>query len=108
MLYFPLLDQFAKYEKFLYDLFVQIVIIVAAYLIDSTAYYRLGYDNTQLSLLVFILGYLGARATILAIGKSAHFSAFVRYGPGYTFVLAIGNWLVYLLALRWRLAWVGL
>lgn len=95
-----MLDRFAKFETFLHDFLAQLAIIIMVYLTDAYVYFELRKNFPQLSLLLFTIGYFGARAIIRAIKKEKLFGSFVRHGPIYCLTIAFSNWLIYLLMIR--------
>jgi len=102
MFYNPFLNALLKYEKHINDFFVQALIYIFVYLIDSFAIYNLSYNNLGVSLLAFIVCYLSARIIIRAIGQKKHFGNFVNWSIHYCIVLGVFSWLAYLLLIRIR------
>lgn len=100
MFYSPILDLYFKHEKYVHDFFVQFIIIIIAYVVDTYAVYEIGLNTPFLSLLIFIICYTGARYIIRVKEKQNLFGGFANYGVYYAFFLAIGCWLAYFLFIR--------
>ena len=100
MFYSPFLEVLKKYDKFFRDFLLQGSIIGVVYLIDSFAIYVLGFNKRFVSLLVFIAGYLIARAIIRAKHKQKLFGGYANYGIPYNLFLASASWLIYLVFIR--------
>lgn len=101
MIYFPLLDQFSKFERFIYDFLAYgmayvVVVMVDAYLVVG------GLNFKAISLFVFIAFYLLMRFTIKVLGQESHFGSFVNGSYAYCVFLASFSWIVYTTMIRWQ------
>lgn len=100
MFYNPFLNALFKYEKHINDFFVQVLIFVIVYLIDTFTVYNLSYNNLGVSFLAFVLCYVTARLIIRATGKKKHFGNFVNWSIHYCVFLGAFAWLPYFLFVR--------
>ena len=100
MFYNPFLNALLKYEKHINDFFVQVLIFVLIYLIDTFAAYNLGYNNLIVSFFGLIICYVVVRIIIRGTGNKKHFGNFVNWSIHYCIFLGTFSWIPYFLLIR--------
>lgn len=101
LIYSPLMELYFKHQKTVHDFLLQLGMIIVAILVDTGFFYGLRINLPTVSLFVFVVGYLGARAVIRAKGKQELFGSFANQGPLYCTFLSIWAWIVYFFFVRW-------
>jgi len=96
-----MLDQFSKFERFIYDFLAYGIAYVVVFMID--AYFVDGGVNIKtISFFLFVGSYLFMRFVIKALGQESHFGSFVNGSLAYCIFLASFSWIVYTTMLRWQ------
>lgn len=99
-MYSPIIDLYVKHEKLVHDFVIQLILIFLVYLIDWYMFYFLRINMLNISLFIFIIGFLFFRFVIRLLKMQKLFGGFVNYGLWYPVLLGFSMWLIYFFMIR--------